>query len=383
MLQSIEMNNLSDLKIALIHDYLKEYGGAERVLESLHQIFPEAPIYTAYFDIEGFGPHKERIKKWDIHTSWLQKVPFAGKLISPFRIFAPMIFESFDLKNYDVVMSSCNIYFAKAVITKPETLHISYIHTPPRYLYGYATSFNYKKNPIIRIFAELANHILRVYDFETSQRPDVLVANSKVVKERIKKFYRRDSEVIYPPVDVEEFRVMSQESRKKEDYYLSLSRLWEGKGVDLVIKACTELRVPLKVVGTGPEEDRLKNLAGPIVEFLGQVSDDERVKLMSQAKALIVAAEEEDFGITAVESQAAGTPVIALKQGGYLETVVDGKTGVFFKDPSVESLKEVLEKFDPSKYKTSDLINNAEKFSQKRFEEEIKDLVSQNYPKTN
>ncbi|KKS65084.1 MAG: Glycosyl transferase, group 1 [Candidatus Daviesbacteria bacterium GW2011_GWA1_42_6] len=173
------------MKVALVHDYLKEYGGAERVVEALHEIFPEAPVYTAYYDPKGLGPHADRLKDWDIKTSWLQKIPGAGRLISPFRLLSAKAFESFDLSEYDVVISSCNIYFSKAVKVKPGALHISYIHTPPRYLYGYATSFNYKKSWWKRIGAELANHYLRIVDFETSQKPDILVANSENVKERI------------------------------------------------------------------------------------------------------------------------------------------------------------------------------------------------------
>src|SRR3990167_8443495 len=195
------------MKVALVHDYLKEYGGAERVVEALHEIFPEAPLYTAYVNLEVMGESGKRFKDWDIRSSWLQKIPLANKLVSPFRIFAPMMFESFDLSEYDVVISSCAIYFSKAVITKPEALHLSYIHTPPRYLYGYTTSFNYKKNPITRVLGELANHFLRIYDFEVSQRPDILVANSKNIQARIKKFYRRESVVIYPPVDIKLFAV--------------------------------------------------------------------------------------------------------------------------------------------------------------------------------
>src|SRR3979490_422101 len=173
----------------------------------------------------------------------MQKVPFANKLISPFRIFAPMMFESFDLSAYDLVISSSSaVYFAKSVITKPETLHISYIHPPPRFLYGYTTSFNYKKHFITRIGGELINHFLRFYDFEVSQRPDILVANSKNVQARIKKFYRRDSVVIYPPVDLKEFEGVKG---KKEDYFLALNRLVRGKGTEITIEACTKLSVPL------------------------------------------------------------------------------------------------------------------------------------------
>ncbi len=366
------------MRVAIVHDYLKEYGGAERVVEALHGIFPEAPIYTAYFDLKGLGPHAMRLKNWDIRTSWLQKMPGAGTLLSPLRIFAPKIFESFDLSEYDVVISSSAIYYAQAVKTKPSTLHIAYIHTPPRYLYNLATSFNYKKRWWTRIGAAVANHVLRIIDFEINQKPDILVANSENVQARIKKFYRREAVVIYPPVEVDSRQ--TTDNRQKKDYYLSLSRLWKGKGVDIAVKACTKLDLPLKVVGSGPERGSLKKEAGKHIEFLGHVSDEERIKLYSEAKALIVASEDEDFGITVVEAQALGTPVIALKSGGYLETVVEGKTGEFFEkgdsdQVTVDSLIKVLEKFDPKKYDAEDCINQAEKFSEKVFRENILELI--------
>lgn len=364
------------MKVALVHDYLKEYGGAERVLEALHNIFPEAPIYTAFYDPKGLGVHKDRIKNWNIKTSWLQNIPFSGKLLSPLRILAPVIFENFDLAEYDLVISSSNIYFSKAVITKPQTLHISYIHTPPRYLYGFATSFNYKKGWLTRVGAEIINHLLRIWDFEVSQRPDILVANSKAVEKRIKKFYRREAEVIYPPVDLKEFASVKKTSG---NYFLALNRLWKSKGTEIIIEAFSKLNLALKVVGTGPELNSLKKLAGQSVEFLGEVSDEERVKLYSEAMALVVASEEEDFGINAIEAQASGTPVIAIKSGGYLETVLEGKTGEFFSvDAPLNSLMEVLKNFKLEKYKEEDLKTQAKKFSQDRFKKEILDLVERN-----
>ena len=371
------------MRVALVHDYLKEYGGAERVLEALHEIFPEAPIYTSFSDLDSLGPHKERVKSWDIKTSWFQKFPFHKKLASPMRIFASLMFESFDLKEYDLVISSSAVYFSKAVIKRPDALHISYIHTPPRYLYGYTTSFNYKKNFLVRILGELINHILRLYDFETSQRPDILVANSKNIQSRIKKFYRRESVVIYPPVDIS--RITNHESRiTKKEYFLSVSRLVRGKGVEVIVEACMKLGLPLKIVGTGPELENLKLIThhSSLITFLGEVKDEELGELYGNAKALIVASEDEDFGITAVESQACGTPVIAVKAGGYLETVIDGKTGVFFEEATVESLKKVLQEFDERKFKQGDLIKNAEKFSKERFKKEIIDLIEKNFPKT-
>src|SRR3989339_49009 len=211
------------MKVALVHDYLREYGGAERVLEVLHEIWPDAPIFTAYLNLDAMGENGKRFASWDIRPSWFQKFPFANKLLSPFRIFGPMGFESFDLSEYDLVISSSSAtHLAKAVITKPETLHLSYIHTPPRFLYGYVTSFNYKKNPITRVLGEIANHFLRIYDYEVSQRPDILVANSENVKKRIKKFYRRDAVVIYPPVETDRFKNKDLRFKKENKYFLSV-----------------------------------------------------------------------------------------------------------------------------------------------------------------
>ncbi len=374
------------MKVALAHDYLREYGGAERVLEVLHEIFPEAPLYTAYYNPEGLGENAKRFAGWDIRTSWFQKFPFANRLLSPFRIFGPMMFESFDLSEYDLVISSSSAtHLAKSVITKPETLHISYIHTPPRFLYGYVTSFNYKKHWWTRIGGEIINHLMRIYDFEVSQRPDILVANSKNIQARIKKFYRRDSVVIYPPVDIKAFSrqssvVRQSESRKlkTDSYYLVLSRLVRGKGVDVIVEACGKLGLPLKVAGTGPE---LENLKTKDIEFLGWVSDEERVKLLQNAKALIVAAEDEDFGITSIEAQAAGTPVIAPASGGFLETVIDGKTGLLYGRTgmvTVDALTEALQKYEGLKFSPEECRKNAEKFSKERFKKEILELIEKN-----
>ena len=206
------------MRVALAHDYLREYGGAERVLEVMHELFPDAPLYTAYVNLKALGPNAKNFAGWDIRTGWFQHMPFANKLLSPFRIFAPMMFESFDLSEFDLVISSSSAtHLSKSVITKPETLHISYIHTPPRFLYGYTTSYNYKKHWWTRLGGEVINHFMRIWDFEVSQRPDILVANSKNVAERIKKFYRRDSVVIYPPVDFMSFpRPLRREARKRE-----------------------------------------------------------------------------------------------------------------------------------------------------------------------
>ena len=367
------------MRVALAHDYLREYGGAERVLETIHEMFPEAPVYVAYYSPEGLGIHNERIKEWNIKTSWMQKVPFGNRFISPFRIFAGSMFGSFNLKDFEVVISSDGSYFAKSVKTTKNQLHICYIHTPPRYLYGYATSFNYKKRWWTRIGGEIMNHFLRPQDFQYAQKPDILVANSKNIASRIKKFYRRDSVVIYPPTDVKQIKSQSAKAKTAvRNYYLYLGRLVKSKGIEVVIEACNELKMPLKVAGTGLLLEELKKQAGPTVEILGAVSDEERVSLFTNAKALIVLAEDEDFGITPVEAMACGTPVIAVKTGGYLETVIEGKTGHFIKNATVEELMLAIEDFDSGKYDSEVCQKQAEKFSEERFKKELLDLIEKN-----
>jgi glycosyltransferase involved in cell wall biosynthesis len=379
------------MRVAIIHDYLREYGGAERVVESLHNLFPDAPVYVASYYPKGLGLHNARIEKWDIRTSWFDKLHLPNKLISPFRILAVSMFEGFDLSEYDVVISSSAIYFAKAVKTQPQTLHIAYIHTPPRYLYGYVTSYNYKKHWWTKIAGELANHFLRLVDFQVSQRPDILVANSENVRTRIQKFYRREAVVIHPPVNIDQFK---NTKKTKGDYYLYLGRLARGKGIDVIVSACTKLNVPLKIAGTGPILSELKKKAGKSVEFIGAVSDEDRVRLYAGAKAFIVASEDEDFGITQIEAMAAGTPVIAVRAGGYLETIIEGKTGEFFESvkegtsyhqafnmQTVENLVEVLKTFNPNKYQEEDCRSQAVKFSEETFHRLILELIKNNYPK--
>lgn len=362
------------MKIALVHDYLKEYGGAERVVEALHEIFPDAPLYTSYYNPKMLGKDAERFKNWDIKVSWMQKIPGMGKLLSPLKFLAPLAFESFDLSEYDVVISSSAAYFAKGVITSQNSVHLAYIHTPPRSLYGYTNGYWYKKNIFTRLFGEILNHYMRLYDFELSQRPDVMVANSENIKQRIKKFYRRDSEVINPPLDLSEFTTVKKDTA---DYFLSLARLDPDKNIDLVIKTFNRNGLKLKVVGTGREESKLKKLATGDIEFIGKVSDQDRVALLANAKALIVAAKDEDFGITAIEAQAAGTPVIAFDQGGYRETIINEKTGIFFGDLEIGSLQLAINKFETIKFKTEEIKKNVQKYSKDIFKKQILDLIQQ------
>ena len=369
------------MKIALVHDYLKEYGGAERVLEALHEVWPRAPIFTTVYIPSYLGPHRERVAKWDIRPSILQYIPFRAKLLSPFRLIAPIIFKLMDFSEYDVVIvSAAGTYTSPNLIkTKPGAVHFCYCHTPPRYLYGYPTAAPWNEvrwRRILKIFGQVPMHFLRMIDFAAAQKVDFFIANSQNTARRIEKFYRREATVIYAPVDVN--LEPSTINHRPSNYFLAGGRLARPKRVDLAIEACNQLKLPLKVFGrafAGYGEE-LKQMAGPTVEFLGEVTDEEKAKLLAGCRAYIFPAEEEDFGISPVEAMAAGRPVIALRQGGVLETVVEGKTGDFFDKPTVESLIKVLKDFNPKKYKAEDCRAQAKRFSKERFKKEIKEFVN-------
>jgi len=380
---------MKQLRVALAHDYLGEFGGAERVLMVLSEMFPAAPIYTAFVRP---GPAYERFKHRDLRPSWAQKIPgFATKLHSPLRFLAPLIWESFDFRDYDLVISSCSWYITKGILTRPETVHIAYIHTPPRYLYGYPTSINWQKYWPLRVYARVVNHYLREYDFVAAQRPDILIANSENIRRRIQKFYRRDAAVVYPPVELVRTKDEGRRTKEIREYFLVVSRVVGGKGLKLAVQACTQLELPLKVVGSpagwSSELKEIQEISGPTIEFLGYVSDEELIKLYAGAKAFLATAKDEDFGMTVVEAQLAGTPVIAYRGGGYLETVIEGKTGVFFDEYSVRGLKKAISSlrgaqrrgnlFDPKEIKT-----HAEKFSKQRFVKEIRKIIEKAINKT-
>jgi glycosyltransferase involved in cell wall biosynthesis len=362
------------MKIALVHDYLKEYGGAERVLETLHEICPKAPLFTMIYAPEYLGPHKKRFNKWNIKPSILQNIPFIEKLISPARLIAPCVFKNMDFSDYDVVIVSATGAYNPNLINKGKAIHICYCHTPPRYLYGYPTARNWKNNPILRVLGEIANHFLRMVDYKSAQNVDYYIANSKEVASRIEKFYRKKAKVIYPPVDIPK----EQPKTKERMYYLAGGRLTRAKRVDLAVKVCSELNLPLKVFGkdfAGYGEE-LREMAGPTIEFLGEVTDKRKWKLMAGAKAYIFPAELEDFGITPVEAMAAGAPVIAFRSGGVMESVVDGKTGIFFNKANTDSLTKAIKKFEKSKIKPEDCIKQAKKFSTERFKKQIKMFIN-------
>src|SRR5579885_578351 len=386
------------MKVALVHDYIKEYGGAERVLEALHEVFPNAPVYTSVYLPKFLGPHRERFRNWDIRTSWLQYMPINYKLISPFRLISPFIFKQFDLSEYDVVIvSATGAYFPNTVKTKRsiarsdlsavrQTIHICYCHTPPRYLYGYATARDWKKNKVFAILGAVANHFLRIVDFNASKNVDYYIANSQEVAARIKKFYRRESVVIYPPVDgafsPQRLGTRSRKKTSTKPYFLTGGRLARAKHVDLIIQACREMNIPLKVFGRGfaGYEENIKSQISKVkswkCEFLGAVTDEEKFRLMRDAKAFLFAAEDEDSGITPVEAMAVGTPVIAYRSGGIVEKIIEGKTGLFFDELTISCLQKAIKRFQTMKFDPKDCVLQAQRFSKKKFISEIVRFVN-------
>lgn len=374
------------MKVALVHDQISEYGGAERVLEALCEIYPDAPIYTAFYRKDGTA--WEHFKNRKIIASWAEYIPFfASKLHSPLRFLAPWIWGSFDFSKYDLVITSASWYVTKGVINhKPSAIRhkpveICYCHTPPRWLYGYKTSVEWQRFWLVKIYAAIVGHFMRMYDFKAAQKVDYFIANSEEVRARIKKFYRRDATVIYPPVSLPSAIRHKPSAR---NYYFVVSRIVGAKGLDLAIEAANKLGFKLKIAGSSAgyysEKENLTKKAKGNVEFLGHVSDEELVKLYSGAKAFLALATDEDFGITPVESMSMGTPVIAYFGGGYKETVIDGKTGVFFREQTVESLAQAIKKFETlrqaqGKRMSEACKNHAKQFSKERFKTEIIQFV--------
>ncbi len=362
------------MKVAIVHDYIKEFGGAERVLEVLSSIYPDAPIYTAFCDKNSSAFAHFKDKK--IVTSWFNLLPFSSKLASPLRFLTPFIWNSFDFKDFDVVISSASWFITKGFKKKHDKfVEICYCHTPPRWLYGYTTSVNFQKYGLIKVYAAIVGHFLRIYDFKSAQKVDFFIANSEEVAKRIKKFYRRDSTVIYPPVSLPKV-----EELPKQDFYFIVSRIVGAKGLEMAVEASVRQGFNLKIAGAPAgyyfEYNKLLEKAKGKVEFLGQVSDEELAKLYKSAKAFLALSKDEDFGITPVEAMLSGTPVIAFNGGGYKETVIDGKTGVLFDNYSVKGLIEAIRKFEKMKLNKNDLTDQASKFSKERFEREIKEFVS-------
>lgn len=367
-----------DLRIALIHDYLIEYGGAERVLEALHELYPDAPVYTSFINKNSLGIHWERFANWNITETWITRLPFYKKLHSPYRLFAPAAFRSLDLTEFDVVISSSNAYYAKAVVV-PNGVHICYCHTPPRSLYGYATMTDWQQNPITKFFGTVINHYLRVVDFKISQKVNKFVTNSQETARRIAKFYRREATVIYPPVVIPD-KLSKLKKTDAEKYFLYVNRLAFAKHPEIAIEACSRLGVTLKVVGTGKLLPDLKAMAGENIEFLGAVDDAQLEALYANAEALLYPVEDEDFGIVPVEAMGYGVPVIGHNSGGPRETILDQKTGVLFESLTVAGLVQAIEKFKIIKFNSELIHKHALQFRKAVFLQKIQDFVEKSVP---
>lgn len=352
------------MKIAFVHEYLNQFGGAERMLQVLCALYPRAPIYTLLYDRDATGGVFDgRV----IKTSFLQNLPFTKKHHRVFPLLMPLAIEQFDFSKYDLVIS-VSASFAKGIITKPETKHICYCLTPPRFLWDnshkFVEEFGYSK--LVKKFLPPFITYLRVWDKEASFRVDEFWSISDFIRDRVKKYYSKDSKIIYPPVNVEKFHASDQAG----NYFFMAGRLVSYKRFDIAVKCFNKNRLPLKIAGIGPELKKLKRIAGKNIEFLGLVSDEKLADLYSGARACIFP-QEEDFGIVPLESMASGRPVIAFKAGGALETVVENKTGLFFNEQTSESLQQALEEFDRSNFRPEVCRKQAEKFDVEVFRDNI------------
>lgn len=360
------------MKIALVHDYLVQNGGAEKVLEAFCEIFPYAPIYTlVYSEKLMHGSFKGK----KIKTSFLQKFPLAAARHRIFPQFMPFAIEQFDFSDYDIVLSDSSS-FAKGIITGPKTLHICYMHTPMRFAWDDCQKYNHDFYfPLyIKRLVPFAMNYIRLWDRASADRPDKLIANSHFIARRIKKYYKRDSVVINPPVNVNDFKI----SPEKKKYFLISGRLIAYKRFDITIEAFNRMGLPLKIIGRGPEFKRLKKMAGPNIEFLGRVSDEELRRHFSQCQALIFP-QEEDFGITAIEAMAAGTPLIAYRGGDIPEHIEEGRTGIFFDEQTPEAIIAAIKKFDASQYDPERIRSTVLKFDKSEFKARIKDYIEKEY----
>ena len=366
------------LKVALVHDYLVTFGGAERVLLALHEIWPEAPVYLALVDPKALGKHWAYFKGWDLRPSWFQKIPGARKLISPLRFLLPLVWESFDFSAYDLVISSSAWAIPKGIIAKPDTLHICYCHTPPRFLYYYPGARPWQKYWPVRVYAAVVNHFLRFWDYLSSQRVDYFLANSQEVAARIKKFYRREAVVIPPPV-IQKLPTTNIQAPTtvQQSFYLYVSRLVAYKHPELAIKACQQLGRKLVIVGDGPMRKQVEALAQQEgkINYLGRISDRKLWQLYQRCRAVIFPVEQEDFGIVPLEAAAFGKPTIAYYSGGAKETVLEGKTGLFFRQLTVESLVAAIKKLEATSFSAADCRRWARKFSETQFKTQILALV--------
>lgn len=359
------------MKVAFVHEYLNQFGGAEIVLRHMHHLYPDAPVYTLIHDPKSMP---DDINSWDIRAvGWSKYLPFKSQFYRNYALIYPTMVEQIDLREFDLVISSSYLW-TRGVITPSRCLHISYCYTPSRQTWE--LYFDYKESYsrfIRKVIYPFAFNYLRMWDRLAADRVDEYIAVSKNVRQRIRKYYRRDSEVIYPPVESEKFKL----STKSDDYYICLSRLVPYKRIDLAIKAFNKLGRKLIIVGTGNHDNYLKSLSKKNIEFTGFVSSLERSDLLAGAKALIFPGEE-DFGLVPVEAQLVGKPVIGLGKGGILETVEDGVSGIHFAEQTPESIISAVERFEKGidSFEPNQIRKLAMRFDQKVFRDNMQDYIA-------
>lgn len=357
------------MKVALVCSWLNQYGGAERVLEALHDMFPEAPIYTSIHWPEAMP---SAYRTWDIRTSFLDRLPLIKQRHQPFLPLYPLAFEEFDLSEYDLIISNSSA-FAHGIITPPHTLHICYCLTPARFLWSYHQYIvGEELGPLTRALLPPFIYLLRLWDRAAADRVDRFVTISEAVRQRIAKYYRREAKVIPPPVDTESYLP----AEAAEDYFLLVSRLVPYKRIDLAVRAFNELDLPLVIIGDGRDRMRLQAMAHPNIRFLGRLPDGEVRQHFARCRAFIFPGEE-DFGISSVEAQAAGRPVIAFAGGGALETVEEGVSGLFFHQPTAASLAGAVRALDHRQYDPTTIRQRAQTFSIENFKARMRSFIEE------
>jgi len=357
---------LADKRVAIVAERLIDMRGGERVVAAVAEMMPHADIYATVMgdqDVPAFGGRR-------VHTSFVQGLPGAKRFFRAYLPLYPMAVERLDLRRYDAVVSLSSA-FAHGALTNPETTHVCYCHTPLRFAWNYQHAYNRSSNPLVRGVTTPLLHYIRSWDVAASHRVDAYVANSRNVQRRLWKYYRRESTVIYPPVDTARFTPSSE----RGDHYLIVSALNDHKRVDIAVAAFSRLGLPLYVVGSGPDEPRLRSRAAHNITFLGRVGEGELAQLYATCRAFIFTSDE-DFGIAPVEAQASGRPVIAFGSGGALETVQDGVTGVLFGDQTAACLEETVRGFDPDGFRPATIRANAMRFSVERFQDQFGRMLS-------
>ena len=357
------------MRTALVHDWLNQIGGAEDVLETFADLYPAAPIYTSLYWRQKMPDHWQQ---WDIRTSFIDRIPWARKNQQLYFPLYPLAFEQFDFREYDLVISNKS-GFCHGIVTGPDTLHICYCLTPTRYVWRYHQYAQQENlNRFTRAIMPPFLISLRQWDRLAADRVDHFIAISQNIRKRIAKVYRRDSTIIYPPVDTSRFKP----TNRVEDYYLIVGRLVPYRRIDILIEAFNKLQRPLLIAGDGRDRERLESLAGSSVQFLGYVADDDLPDLLARCKAFMWPGEE-DFGITPIQAMAAGRPVIAYAAGGALETVLPGKTGMLFEEQTAEAIIEAVESYDVSAVNVQEICNFAKQFDTELFKRKIQRFVDE------